>query len=156
MSLDDLIWISIDDLICIMSLDGLFHSLGGGYSNAQKPSPNCNSRYKTFTLSRTDSRRFFHCSFVCPSFEPHIPCNRNTNYFKKKMRRRRKKFETYKKTRHRSTKKNTIFHQWYSFDWTFSSLQWYRQKKNHFGRYHFHWTFSSKLLVPRWALQYGE
>ena len=30
MSLDDLIWISIDDLICIMSLDGLIPSLGGG------------------------------------------------------------------------------------------------------------------------------
>ena len=30
MSSDDLIWISIDDLICIMSLDGLIPSLGGG------------------------------------------------------------------------------------------------------------------------------
>ena len=29
------------------------------------------------------------------------------------------------------------------------------RKKNHFGRYHFHWTFSSKLVVPRWAFQYG-
>ena len=28
-------------------------------------------------------------------------------------------------------------------------------KKNHFGRYHVHWTFSAKLLVPRWAFQYG-
>ena len=98
MSLDDLIWISIDDLICIMSLDGLVPSLGGGIATHKNL-----HQIAILVTKALHFRAHIHDAFFIarsfalgPSFEPHIPCNRNTNHFKKKMRRRRNFFETYK------------------------------------------------------------